>query len=635
MKWDITSECTALVIICIVYFFAKTKNVLPTLRKFLFKLCFVSSIITVLFNILTAVILMEHVFFPPWILWTVITIYYLTTPISGIFFLLYSFSVLTEDTRKVFRMSMIGVIPTVLYIIIVLINPFSHLIFNVIPVVGYVRGPWIALAFIPHYYYCLIVFIFSNMRCFNISKTERITLTAFPLTALLAIGIQQLFSNLVLSGTATACVLIVIYLTIENKQISLDALTNLPTRQVLLDRLKLNLLRKNQASLIVLSLKKFKVINNRLGQSYGNLILQQIACFLKDITKSTQLYRFGGDEFAILINSNQDADHLISDILNRMNSTWDVGNYHVNVFAAIGVVRYDTNFDRVEEIILGVEHAVLCAKQMAGNAYVYCTPQMISDIHRKEAIVEILKNTVANNDIVLHYQPIFDVASSKFSFAESLARIPNSPLGFLSPDEFIPIAESTGLIVPLTYQIMEKICLFINELTDANIEFSAIHVNFSAMQFSDKDFEEKVLAIIKRHKVPFSKIKIELTEHTLTENYNLVKDYINRMYHQGLRFELDDFGTGYSNISSVLKIPWDTIKLDRSLIVTATENESSALIMKHIVSAFLALDICVLAEGVETIEQRDFAIGIGCKLIQGFYYAKPLLPEEAKKYFLK
>ncbi|MEG1803125.1 MAG: EAL domain-containing protein, partial [Lachnospiraceae bacterium] len=563
MRWNIAPECTALVIISIVFYYARTKNVLPTLRKFLFKLCFIGSIVTVLFNIITAFVLMEHMFFPLWFQWVIFMIYYLTTPVYGILFLLYSFSVLTEDRRKFIQMSMFGLIPTVLYLLVVLSNPFSHLIFNVIPTVGYVRGPWIALAFINTYIYCLIVFIFSNMRCFKVTRLERLTLTAFPIAAFLAIGLQQIFNNLIFSGTATACVLIIIYLTLENKQISLDALTNVPTRQVLLDMLNLNLTQKKKSSLLVISLKRFKVINNRLGQTCGNLILQQIADFLRSVTKNAQLYRFSGDEFAILIDEDQDIDTLTSVILTRMNSTWNILDYHVTVFAAIGIAPHNTSFDSVEEIILGVEHAVLCAKQMVENTYVYCTSQMIADIHRRENITEILKNTIANNDIVLYYQPIYDVNSSRFLFAESLARIPNSSLGFLSPEEFIPVAESTGLIVPLTYQIMEKLCLFINELLDANVNFSAIHINFSAVQFSDENFEEKVLAIIKRHNVPFSKIIIELTESILAENYNMVKSFIIRMYHQGLRFELDDFGTGYSNISLVLQLPWDTIKLDR------------------------------------------------------------------------
>ncbi|MEG1140552.1 MAG: histidine kinase N-terminal 7TM domain-containing protein, partial [Lachnospiraceae bacterium] len=174
MRWNIAPECTALVIISIVFYYARTKNVLPTLRKFLFKLCFIGSIVTVLFNIITAFVLMEHMFFPLWFQWVIFMIYYLTTPVYGILFLLYSFSVLTEDKRKLIQMSVFGLIPTILYLLVVLSNPFSHLIFNVIPTVGYVRGPWIALAFINTYIYCLIVFIFSNMRCFKVTRLERL-----------------------------------------------------------------------------------------------------------------------------------------------------------------------------------------------------------------------------------------------------------------------------------------------------------------------------------------------------------------------------------------------------------------------------------------------------------------------------
>ncbi|MEG1801360.1 MAG: hypothetical protein RR273_05225, partial [Oscillospiraceae bacterium] len=215
MKWNIASECTAFVIICVVFFYARNKNVLPTLRKFLFKICFIVSIFTVSLNILTAAVLMNQSVFSLRTCEIINMIYYLTTPISGISFLIYSFSVLTKDAKKVFRMSLVGIIPTILYQLVVLTNPITHLVFDVVPGVGYVRGPWIMLAFIIPYYYCIVAFIFSNMRCFDISKTERLTLAAFPVAAFIAIGIQQLFRSIILSGSATACVLIIIYLTIE------------------------------------------------------------------------------------------------------------------------------------------------------------------------------------------------------------------------------------------------------------------------------------------------------------------------------------------------------------------------------------------------------------------------------------
>ncbi|MEG0824861.1 MAG: EAL domain-containing protein [Oscillospiraceae bacterium] len=633
MQWNIAPECSALAMVCILNICARNGNTLPTLRKFFFKLCLAGGILTISFNIMTGVVLTEHTLLPAWILWVVNTVYYLTTPVFGVLFMVYGFSVLEGNEDKAIRMSLIFSIPTIPYLLMVLTNPWTRLIFKVVPVTGYVRGPLIILPFLMTYYYGIVIIATAIFKRGNASRVEHITLIAFPAAAVVAVIVQQIFPAIILTGSATACALLITYLMLENKQISLDALTGLPTRQVLLDMMKINLSRHKDFTLMVLSLRKFKLINNRLGQYCGNLILRQIAGFLKGVAPKAQLYRFSGDEFAILLEGHQNPDEMVSAIIARMSGTWNVENYQCPVSMALGIVKNDHELDSVETMITGAEHAVLRAKERLGNVCVYCTPQMISDIHRREGITEILSNTVKKNDIALYYQPIYDVATSKFTAAECLVRIPESPLGFLSPGEFIPLAEATGIIVPLTYQILEKICPFLNVLSAANSELSAIMVNFSAMQFADENLEEKFLQIIQRYNIPLSKLKIELTESILAENYEVVKQFILKMYKLGLRFELDDFGTGYSNIATVLQIPWDTIKLDRSLIVSATESEQAALVVKNMVKAFQALDICVLAEGVETEEQRDFAISIGCKLIQGFFYAKPVPQVEAMEYF--
>ncbi|MEG1578412.1 MAG: diguanylate cyclase, partial [Oscillospiraceae bacterium] len=505
MQWNIAPECSALAMICILNICARNGNTLPTLRKFFFKLCLAGSILTISFNIMTALILTEHALLPAWVLWVVNTIYYMTTPVFGVLFMVYSFSVLEESEEKAVRLSLLSAIPTIPYLLVVLTNPWTRLIFKVVPVTGYVRGPLIILPFLMTYYYGTVIILTAIFKRSHASRVEHVTLIAFPAAAVVALVVQQIFPTIVLTGSATACALIITYLMLENKQISLDALTGLPTRQVLLDMMKINLSRRSDFTLIVLSLRKFKLINNRLGQHCGNLILQQIAAFLRGVAPKTQLYRFSGDEFAILLEGHQNPDEMVSVISARMNDTWNVESYQCSVFMAVGIVKNDRDLDSVETMITGAEHAVFRAKEHLENAYIYCTPQMISDIHRREGITEILADTVKKNDIALYYQPIYDVTTSKFTAAECLVRIPDSPLGFLTPGEFIPLAETTGIIVPLTYQILEKLCPFLNELSTVNSDFSAVMINFSALQFSDENLEEKFLEIIHRHNVPLTK----------------------------------------------------------------------------------------------------------------------------------
>ena len=221
----------------------------------------------------------------------------------------------------------------------------------------------------------------------------------------------------------------------------------------------------------------------------------------------------------------------------------------------------------------------------------------------------------------MYYQPIYSIETGKFQYAESLMRINDTPIGSIYPSEFIPVAEETGLIIEITYVILDKVCKFINRLRDLGIQIDSIHVNFSAIQFSQQDLSKKVLEIIESNNTPMPAVKIEFTESTLAENPTVVAEFAEEMKSYGIMMGLDDFGTGYSNIATVINIPFGTLKLDRSLVQASIKNPTSALAVKNLVRAFKDLNMKVVAEGVETEEQRQLVEEFGVDQIQGFYYS--------------
>lgn len=243
--------------------------------------------------------------------------------------------------------------------------------------------------------------------------------------------------------------------------------------------------------------------------------------------------------------------------------------------------------------------------------------------------MEILEKNLRDNSFSVFYQPIISTSTGKYTVAESLLRIPDSPIGPLYPNEFIPIAEETGMIVEITYQILDKVCGFINRLSRENIEFDGVHVNFSGRQFSQIGLAEKVAEIIEKNQTPFSRIKIEITESILAENAEAVEEFSLEMQKRGVLIELDDFGTGYSNIVSVMNTPLDTVKLDKSLIWSAMEKRETAAMVKSLSTVFHEMGLQVLAEGVENEEQETFVKSCGIDYIQGFYFSRPLPEEEA------
>lgn len=638
MTWNISAESISLVMIGIIWVYARKGSHLPTLKNKVFQGCLVVTFSAILTNILSTLMISQYQLFPMWLTWSVTTVYYILTPLMGMAYFLYSVSVIYTDSAQLKKMIGLGTIPGVIYAILVLVNPFIKILFDINPAYGYVRGPQVFVTYLIFYAYCLasIGIVFANYK--KIDRNIYRILAAFPILAVLVIMVQEIYPDVILSGSAATCALLIIYLHLQNKQISLDYLTGVPNRQELLNMLKL-MIRKSPSkefALLVVSMRDFRQINNSCGQQMGDEFLKKICHFLCDIGPKGNVYRFGGDEFALLFpQKNEEQIKLcISAIEERMRKSWQVGNLSFMLSAAIGVINHLGEDETLEKIINAIEYAIYQAKSGKHGEVCYCDKVMMGKLERRNTIIQILKQQVEEQSFEMFYQPIYCVESDKFAHAESLMRMPHTPIGPIYPNEFIPIAEEAGLIVDITYIVLDKVCNCINRLVKRGVEIDSIHVNFSAIQFAQPDLSSKVLEIIRRNGTPMSAIKIEFTESTLAESTEAVTKFAMEMMDHGIKMGLDDFGTGYSNIASVINIPFGTVKLDKSLVWVAVDNEKPALAVKHLTQTFKELGMTVIAEGVENEEQRKLVVDFGVDQIQGFYYAKPM-SEEGMEHFLQ
>ena len=391
--------------------------------------------------------------------------------------------------------------------------------------------------------------------------------------------------------------------------------------------------------LMVVSIRDFRQVNNVCGQHGGDEFLKEVCGFLCGIGPRGNVYRFSGDEFALLFADDKEGidsrvSKCVEDIQARMALPWQNRDYQFILPAVIGIIRRSGYVNTLESAVSAIEYAVYQAKTGWYGQVLYCDQEMLGKLERRKQIIQVLKEQLSEKKVELYYQPIYSVDTGDFRFAESLMRMNHTPIGPVYPSEFIPIAEETGLIIDLTYVILETVCRYINHLLEKGIPIEAIHVNFSAIQFSQPDLAQKVLDIIKRNGTPMGAVKIEFTESTLAENPQVVTDFAIEMKKHGIRMGLDDFGTGYSNIATVIRIPFGTVKLDKSFVQASMDNRKSELTMRHMVHAFNDLGMSVVAEGVETEEQKQMVIDLGVEQIQGYYYSKPL-PGDEMEGFLK
>lgn len=639
MEWNIAAESISLVMLGIVWVYARKGSHLPTLKNKIFQGCLMVTFSAMLTNILSTTMIYRYQSVPIWLIWVVTTIYFILTPLMGLAYFLYTVSVIYEDIEQAKKVIGIGILPGAAYVLLILVNPFTKNIFDIGLEQGYRRGAWISVTYIVFYAYCaasIVVTIYNHKR---IEREIYRILAAFPILAVAVIFVQQLYPNIILSGSAATCALLIIYLHLQNKQISLDYLTNVPNRQELLNMLGL-LLKKapeREFVLLIVSLRDFRQINNTCGQQKGDAFLKEVCQFLVRTGPKGNVYRFSGDEFALLFMQS-DIDNVkdcVIEIEKRMTRPWVAEEYRYILSVVMGIIYHTGDKATLEEIVNSIEYAVAQAKSGKYGQVCYCDKAMLDKIDRRRKVIQILKSQLDKPSFEMYYQPIYSVECGRFLYAESLMRIPHSPIGAIYPSEFIPIAEETGLIADITYIMLDKVCKVINRMLENGIPVGAVHVNFSAAQFSQPGLADRVLDIIERNHTPMSAIEIEFTESTPAESPQVVTEFALKMLGRGIKMGLDDFGTGYSNIATVINIPFGTVKLDKSLVWAAMDSETSALAIKNLSLTFKALGMKVIAEGVETSEQKRLVTDFGVDQIQGFYYAKPMPEDEMITFMLE
>lgn len=635
MEWNMSTEYCALLILIIIWTYEKRGSNIPSLKNIAFQSCLIITFLSILSNIISTHMIDHYNTIPHVLIWLVTTLYFIFTPIMGLFYFYYIVAFIYNKPSLVKKILLVSAIPSILYLVVILTNFHTKAIFDITNQ-GYLRGDHIFTTYIIYYLYCIFSIIIVAINKRFISKKSVFILMLFPLLSFVIIIFQQTHPEIILTGFAATSALLTVYLNLQNRQIYIDYLTKLPNRWELINML--NYILSNKAnpkfSLIVLSIREFKTINTRFGQQIGDSFLQAISQELLQLSPTNSVYRFGGDEFAILLEDDMNLSDFVLQLSNKVNKMWHINTFNYYICSAIGIVTYSKKYQNVDSIIESIEYAVISAKKMHKDNVCIYDETMYLQMERKKQIIDILKTKLQDESFEMYYQPIYTVQSDNFAYIESLIRMNDTPIGPIYPSEFIPIAEESGIIIEMTYIILNKVCHFIKQLMDENIPFECVHVNFSPLQFSQIDLSKQVIEIIKKHQIPSDKIKIEFTESAVADSTEAVIKFAKQMKQHGIKMGLDDFGTGYSNISTVMSIPFHAIKLDKSLIEKAVLDPRASSMMKSVVNAFHSLHMQVVAEGVETKEQLDCVISYGIDQIQGYYFSKPL-PDQETINFLK
>lgn len=438
------------------------------------------------------------------------------------------------------------------------------------------------------------------------------------------------------------------YLVKSKYQAYHDYLTSIGNRHFFIeyldDAVKVQTTNKKPLYLLLIDLDHFKTINDSLGHDVGDLLLKEVSNRMRKLSEkhSNTIARLGGDEFCILSTPHpteeiclEHATIFANTLLKTIKEIYHINEHHLYISASIGVSVINSMDSDANTFIKEADIAMYEAKNKGRNGVIIFNKDLSKRVERKLEIEKLLNFSLTNNEISLMYQPQVN-SEGKIIGCEVLTRWYNNDLGHVGPDEFIPIAEDTGFILELGSFILKEAICTLQRLDKDGIKLDQMSINISMRQLFHKGFLYEVRNICDTTltKELASKLVFEITETTVADD---VKELIKNMYkikECGIRFSMDDFGTGYSSLSYLRQIPIDELKIDKSFVFGIGIHEDNGAIIKTILDISKNLNLSIVAEGIETAEQKSFLLENGCNILQGYYFARPMIKDDLKKMIL-
>jgi diguanylate cyclase (GGDEF)-like protein/PAS domain S-box-containing protein len=415
-----------------------------------------------------------------------------------------------------------------------------------------------------------------------------------------------------------------------------DALTGLPNRTLLQDRLAKALAgarrQKEKVALLFLDLDRFKDINDSLGHSVGDLLLQEVAKRLKRFAREQDtVARLGGDEFLIMLTHVKDvSDAAVATerLRDAMTAEFVIEGHHLNVSCSVGISIFPEHGADAETLIKNADAAMYGAKENGRKNFRFFTDDMNAQVAERLTLESSLRRALPEKELFLMYQPQMNIATGRITGLEALLRWQHPDLGLVPPDKFIRIAENSGLIVPIGEWVLRTACSQARKWQDEALPAVSVAVNVSAVQFRQENFCELVRQVLRETGLAPQYLELELTESLLLANADVTLSVIQELKAMGLTLAIDDFGTGYSSFSYLRQFQVSKLKIDRSFIRDVAANPNDAAITSAIISMAKSLNLKVIAEGVENEAQMSFLRAHQCDEIQGYYFSKPLVVDK-------
>lgn len=590
-----------------------------------FKILAIDLFLATIFDIITIFTISFYQYCPIWLNYLLNILALLTYNSLPVFYIIsIMYGSMSEEQDFTVAQKLFLAIPVCTAGFLILSTPFTKAIIYFTAEGQYKIGSTFDILTGIGFVYLIMVVVLGIKKRKTLRKEQTITIIVYTVTTIAALIISNIFTSLLVPLFFASLSVLITYLSLDNPSEYKDPIMDIYNKKAFMFTTSDYFTSNKKFTVLGIQIEGITYLNETLGYNNFNQILVKIARKVCGICGNNNVYRLSGSKLAIIIHSDDKTkDDKFLEIQLLFSQSIKISEIEVSLkvkMASFECPEAADNFVKLNDLIFDT----LNSGELESGKIVDGNKKMLEKTRREYKLVQTLKQSLSQNQFEIFYQPIYSVKKKKFTTAEALIRLTNEELGYVSPDEFIPVAERNGLILLIGEFVFRSVCKFIinNKLWEKGIEY--IHVNLSAIQCMQEKLYEQLIEIMDFYGLDYKYIELEVTETAAIASSDTLLKNMKYLMEKNVNFVLDDYGMGYSNTSSILKYPFHTIKLDKSIVWSAVKNENAQKLLYHTIAMFRDMGLHLVAEGVETSEMAVMLMKMKCDYLQGFLYSKPI-----------
>lgn len=462
-----------------------------------------------------------------------------------------------------------------------------------------------------------------------LTRRQEASIYFFTVAIIVAIIVQAIDRSILLVQFAIAISILLIYLSLENPDDYSDKQLGIYNKLAFKEVYNEYIYNEKPFRVLVIKLEGVQYINEIMGSSSVDIIIKQVSDYLSTVSDYTKLFKLSDIKFALISDKEQlDWDNIIKMIVERFSKPFGIGGVQTALSEVMCMISYPDKLTCSENMPDMIEYSLEKAATLGDDTVIYADETILEEGRREHKIIQVMRQALRNKTFEVYYQPIYSVEKGHYTSAEALIRLRDEELGFISPDEFITLAEKNGMILEIGEYVFREVCRFMSnkKIWEKGIEY--IDVNLSVVQCMQEKLHEKLINIMDEYRIEYRYINLEITETAAIMSSETLQSNMEKLMAKGIKFSLDDYGIGFSNTSNLVKYSFHTIKLDKSMVWSAMEDEKAMCALEYTIGMVKAMNMQLVAEGVENEEQAEKLESMGCDFFQGYLYSRPICKED-------